>query len=1236
MLGDTGQMCSDPSDTPVGKVMGTAATVLIGGGGGGSDEAREQASAAAMKAAATACHKWIKANMSPGAEREQAHRDVCTATGHPIDVATGKVFTKTVEVVLKGRIPLEIARNYSSARSDRGPLGTSWRHSWEIDLIEGREFVAMRDENGRFIPFAPVKRGESAAAAVGRFTLKVSPSGDYAVYLKSGLCYHFGAPRAGRDETTVRSLMSIEDIHGNRALLRYDDHERLVSFTDTAGRAVHFFYNESGLVTEMRLQATAQSPVGPVVCRYTYDNGLLVAAEDGRGGRWTYEYQGHLLVRESDRNRDSFYFRYDEAGWCIETWGDGGLLHRRLEYDRTRRCTLVTNGLGYRRLYHWNAQGVVEQQTDHEGHSLRFEYNEFIECIGEENALGHKWNYEYDRAGRLVALTRPDGVSLNYKWDDYGRLIEKVDPYGGKWSWEHDATGSKSIGRDPLGQETIEHRNQLGDVVKVVGPDGRDVHLIYDAAGNCVEMINGDGLHLRRVFDSHGDLLRESDQFGTRFETEYDERGFPEFVRQRGRGESRFLRDAEGRITRVTTSRGRCYEYQYLPFLNKVASMRQTSGLILADGSRVVPERRYTYDAEARLVRLDIDGERAAEFSYGEHHHPARIRYSDGREQIFERNPQGVITRFSENGEIVFTQEADAVGRVIHRLTGDGEEFFFDYDAMGRLVSGRASGETQSLEIERDELGRAVTQSGGAGNFEFDYDPSGHQTGYHCGEDLAVRFEIGRAEQSGHALTIAVNGRAEVALAFDACERLTAASFASGERHEYTYGNSYAPSDRRIARGGQHHAREEFTYDPAGLPIRCEHSNGTTQIWARDDRDRLVSAHEENSAASTAVNQRWGYDAVGDRVVTTASDGTEQRAAFTGHRPRSCGLERYSYDHRGRMITRTDATGATTRFHWNSLSQLRRAELADGRIVDYDYDVLGRRVAKRRGDEIDRFGWINNQLVHECTSGGDERHYLYQARSYAPLACLIADGQSGWQCHSVTTDCRGAPTAMTAASGREVWQADVKPWGERSIRQADLAMPLALPGQYEDAETGLFYNNARYYNPLTATYISPDPIGLAESDNCYQYVADPLSQIDPLGLNPENIALGLSSYKMTLPNGGSGLVTDVLPTFAANPAGDGSVRASMCNGFDKVTNPETGKDDLPARISKGMQDAKTIHFNLEGMNNVDDIRNNPDPSRFKPPSTDWELATVLSDPKLKDKTIFYDRPGVVSKQIPCG
>ncbi|WP_354622239.1 RHS repeat-associated core domain-containing protein [Morganella morganii] len=56
-------------------------------------------------------------------------------------------------------------------------------------------------------------------------------------------------------------------------------------------------------------------------------------------------------------------------------------------------------------------------------------------------------------------------------------------------------------------------------------------------------------------------------------------------------------------------------------------------------------------------------------------------------------------------------------------------------------------------------------------------------------------------------------------------------------------------------------------------------------------------------------------------------------------------------------------------------------------------------------------------------------------------------------------------------------------------------------GQYEDAETGLYYNRFRYYDKDTGQYISPDPIGLEGGFNPYGYVHCPVGWVDPFGLS---------------------------------------------------------------------------------------------------------------------------------------
>jgi RHS repeat-associated protein len=50
----------------------------------------------------------------------------------------------------------------------------------------------------------------------------------------------------------------------------------------------------------------------------------------------------------------------------------------------------------------------------------------------------------------------------------------------------------------------------------------------------------------------------------------------------------------------------------------------------------------------------------------------------------------------------------------------------------------------------------------------------------------------------------------------------------------------------------------------------------------------------------------------------------------------------------------------------------------------------------------------------------------------------------------------------------------VRTFAGRSLRDC----PFRYQGQYEDAETGLYYNRFRYYDPDSGNYISQDPIGL--------------------------------------------------------------------------------------------------------------------------------------------------------------
>ncbi|WP_277347725.1 RHS repeat-associated core domain-containing protein, partial [Streptomyces barkulensis] len=89
-------------------------------------------------------------------------------------------------------------------------------------------------------------------------------------------------------------------------------------------------------------------------------------------------------------------------------------------------------------------------------------------------------------------------------------------------------------------------------------------------------------------------------------------------------------------------------------------------------------------------------------------------------------------------------------------------------------------------------------------------------------------------------------------------------------------------------------------------------------------------------------------------------------------------------------------------------------------------------------------------------------------------------------------------------TGEIAWHTRTTLWGTTTWnRDATTYTPLRFPGQYHDPETGLHYNHFRYYDPATARYTTPDPLGLAPAPNPATYVHNPHTWCDPLGLAPD-------------------------------------------------------------------------------------------------------------------------------------
>ncbi len=115
--------------------------------------------------------------------------------------------------------------------------------------------------------------------------------------------------------------------------------------------------------------------------------------------------------------------------------------------------------------------------------------------------------------------------------------------------------------------------------------------------------------------------------------------------------------------------------------------------------------------------------------------------------------------------------------------------------------------------------------------------------------------------------------------------------------------------------------------------------------------------------------------------------------------------------------------------------------------------------------------------------------WIFEGGSFVPCGQITKEGN-----YSIVTDYLGTPMEMCDEAGNKNWQAQLDIYGRvRTFEGSYLSdCPFRYQEQYQDTETGLYYNRLRYYDPDMGSHISNDPIGLAGNNPVlYSYVEDP-------------------------------------------------------------------------------------------------------------------------------------------------
>jgi len=109
--------------------------------------------------------------------------------------------------------------------------------------------------------------------------------------------------------------------------------------------------------------------------------------------------------------------------------------------------------------------------------------------------------------------------------------------------------------------------------------------------------------------------------------------------------------------------------------------------------------------------------------------------------------------------------------------------------------------------------------------------------------------------------------------------------------------------------------------------------------------------------------------------------------------------------------------------------------------------------------------------------------------------------QAETKIYYIHNDHLGTPQVVTDTGQSVVWEVNYTPFGVVDVTTNQVELSARFPGQYEDSESGVYYNYFRDYDPETGRYFQSDPIGLVGGINTYGYVMqNPLINYDPFGL----------------------------------------------------------------------------------------------------------------------------------------
>ena len=875
----------------------------------------------------------------------------------------------------------------------------------------------------------------------------------------------------------------------------YDEDGNEISETDNIEDTVTETEYEDGNAVEETVKDTVTTKTTQTTKSDYDDQGNVKSEQTETDSINTYDGMGRVQTSTDGKTRTKYTYDYMGRVTATETaTEDAGTTTDTRIYDENGTLISETDGRGMTTSYTYDAMNrnisTVKSGSGASAQTSSTSYG-FAYGVAIRNGISEK---TVDVLRKESVADSSGTVVLEKYVDASGNTVKEVA--GNQFTdYTYDMSGNNVAAYTG---NTVDDKHSL--TVSIYDDKGQNTDTVSEPLVTGGEYTVGDGSIAAHIsYDDAGNVVSETSGEGKVTSYTYDESGKVKTIDVAGDGVDRSVtytsNKAGGDTTEITDAGGK-----------KIIETTNAAGLTVktqdkaGDSSGLQINRQRSYDSRGNLIKESCDDGTYIEYAYDKADRMIRKTcHKDAgnveSETIYAYTVSGDLTKAekysgsSETGTLSSTSEYtyDSFGRKISESVkcgdADKQTTTYSYDAEGNLSSVEypSAAGVNTLNYTYDSFGRLTGVSDGSSQVRsITYDSLGRTS------SIKDYSEPGETTYTGKTYTYDDFGRT-------LSMKYTDNGDSSKLLAQYTY--SYN-KDNDIT------SRTEVN----NLPESGSRVN-ETRDYTYDAYGRLTgSARTDHNSSDTKAETTYGYDAAGNRTSVTEGENTTTYS-YNGldqltSEETADSLTENTYDGRGNLSKSVDETNdKTTRYTYSVDGNMTQAKVTTGGSVtmaqDNVYDQDGIRLEKTVNGTAENYYYINGKVA--CMAKGDAiTTNLYDGEN-------IIGAYSGDDYYSYMLDAQGSTEGIVKDDGTIAAAYSYTDFGDTTATvTSSFDNEICYTGGILDSETGLYYLNARYYDPATASFISQDSYRGETNDagqwNLYAYCAgDPINAADPSG-----------------------------------------------------------------------------------------------------------------------------------------